>query len=57
MLTVTVILAFLGVATNAIQKHHEDSKPLRDLYHQYNLDPDDEISKAFFYIFRLFTLK
>ncbi|VDO62780.1 unnamed protein product [Heligmosomoides polygyrus] len=46
VLTVTVILAFLGVATNAIQKHHEDSKPLRDLYHQYNLDPDDEITQT-----------
>lgn len=37
-------LSFLGIATNAIQQHHIDSRPLRDLYYQYDLDPDDEIS-------------
>ncbi|CAJ0610303.1 unnamed protein product [Cylicocyclus nassatus] len=38
--------AFLGIATNAIQQHHTDSRPLRDLYLQYELDPDDEITQT-----------
>ncbi|KAK6032943.1 monovalent cation/H+ antiporter subunit B domain protein [Ostertagia ostertagi] len=45
MFLATLALAVVGVATNAIQKHHEDSRPLRDLYYQYSLDPDDEISE------------
>uniref|UniRef100_A0A7I5EDI3 Uncharacterized protein n=1 Tax=Haemonchus contortus TaxID=6289 RepID=A0A7I5EDI3_HAECO len=42
----TLALSVIGVATNAIQKHHEDSQQLRDLYYQYNLDPDDEITQT-----------
>ncbi|VDM74272.1 unnamed protein product [Strongylus vulgaris] len=38
--------SFLGIATNAIQQHHIDSRPLRDLYLQYDLDPDDEITQT-----------
>ncbi|KAK6760217.1 hypothetical protein RB195_021635 [Necator americanus] len=39
-------LSFLGIATNAIQQHHTNSHPLRDLYYQYHLDPDDEITQT-----------
>ncbi|WKY14434.1 hypothetical protein Q1695_000183 [Nippostrongylus brasiliensis] len=41
-----VTLAVLGIATNAIQRHHEESQALRELYAQYNLDPDDEITQT-----------
>ncbi|KAK5979973.1 hypothetical protein GCK32_000074 [Trichostrongylus colubriformis] len=42
----TLTLAVIGISTNAIQKHHEYSQPLRDLYSQYDLDPDDEITQT-----------
>ncbi|PAV62826.1 hypothetical protein WR25_17847 [Diploscapter pachys] len=57
----SIFVLVYGTFTNAVETHHKESSPLRDLYQMHSLDPDDEktqtiVSSAFLFLLLLTTL-